>query len=210
MDAGGKLPLFNTPLHVTKSRINWGVIAILATDDANFATLLDTGWGLGHKWEKVVKSSKKWEIVKKLFTKSLSRSLDPKGRLMLPPEYRDGLIADGGSGSFWLTAFYGRLVAYLPADWDLVTEQLSSIPMPSPRLSHFKTKVMGLAQELEPDAQGRVRIPQVLMHEAKLHKDVMLVGMLNKFEIWDQASFNGLQLEDVSEELTGLGINLSL
>ena len=38
----------------------------------------------------------------------------------------------------------------------------------------------------------------------------MLVGMLNKFEIWDQASFNGLQLEDVSEELTGLGINLSL
>ena len=83
---------------------------------------------------------------------------------MLPPEYRDGLIADGGSGTFWLTAFYGRLVAYLPADWDLVTEQLSSIPMPSPRLSHFKTKVMGLAQELEPDAQGRVRIPQVLMH----------------------------------------------
>jgi MraZ protein len=165
---------------------------------------------LGHKWEKVVTSSKKWEIVKKLFTKSLSRSLDPKGRLMLPPEYRDGLIADGGSGTFWLTAFYGRLVAYLPADWDLVTEQLSSIPMPSPRLSHFKTKVMGLAQELEPDAQGRVRIPQVLMHEAKLHKDVMLVGMLNKFEIWDQASFNGLQLEDVSEELTGLGINLSL
>ena len=195
---------------MTKYRIIGGGIAILATDEANFATLLDTGYGLGHKWKKVVRSSKKWEIVKKLFTKSLSRSLDPKGRLMLPPEYRDGLIADGGSGTFWLTAFYGRLVAYLPADWDLVTEQLSSIPMPSPRLSHFKTKVMGLAQELEPDAQGRVRIPQVLMYEAKLHKDVMLVGMLNKFEIWDQASFNGLQLEDVSEELTGLGINLSL
>ena len=35
---------------------------------------------------------------------------------MLPPEYREGLYADGGSGTFWLTAFYGRLVAYLPAD----------------------------------------------------------------------------------------------
>ncbi len=172
--------------------------------------MLDTGQGLGHKWEKVVTSSKKWEKVKKLFTKSLSRSLDPKGRLMLPPEYREGLSADGGSGTFWLTAFYGRLVAYLPADWDLVTEQLGSIPMPSPRLSHFKTKVMGLAQELEPDAQGRVRIPQVLMREAGLHKDVMLVGMLNKFEIWDQDRFSALQLEDVSDELSGLGITLSL
>ena len=129
---------------------------------------------------------------------------------MLPPEYRDGLNADGGSGTFWLTAFYGRLVGYLPADWDLITEQLCSIPMPSPRLSHFKTKVMGLAHELEPDAQGRVRIPQVLMHEAKLHKDVMLVGMANKFEIWDQASFNALTFEDVSDELSGLGVNLSL
>ena len=68
----------------------------------------------------------------------------------------------------------------------------------------------GPAQELEPDAQGRVRIPQVLMREAGLHKDAMLVGMLNKFEIWDQERFNALQLEDVSDELSGLGITLSL
>ena len=166
---------------------------------------------MGHKWEKVViNGNKVVKEVPKLFTKSLSRSLDPKGRLMLPPEYRDGLCAEGATGAFWLTAYYGRLVAYLPENWEKITEQLSSIPMPSPRLSHFKTKVMGLAQELEPDAQGRVRIPQVLMHEAKLHKDVMLVGMLNKFEIWDQASFNALPLEDVSEALKALGINLSL
>ena len=139
-----------------------------------------------------------------------ARSLDPKGRLMLPPEYRDGLIADGGSGTFWLTAFYGRLVAYLPAEWDVVTEQLSSIPMPSPRLSHFKTKVMGLAQEMLPDAQGRVRIPQSLMREAGLQKDVMLVGMLSKFEIWDQTRFDALTLEDVSDELAASGVTISL
>ena len=64
--------------------------------------------------------------------------------------------------------------------------------------------------ECLPDAQGRVRIPQVLMREAGLHKDAMLVGMLNKFEIWDQERFNALQLEDVSDELSGLGITLSL
>lgn len=153
--------------------------------------------------------------MKKLFTKSLSRSLDPKGRLMLPPEYREALCAgpaDGeeSAGAFWLTAFYGRLVAYLPEDWNAVTEQLSRIRIPSPRLSHFKTKVMGLAQELTPDPQGRVRIPQSLMREAGLQKDVMLVGMLNKFEIWDQNRFDALQLEDVSEELAASGVDISL
>ncbi|CAI3226270.1 division/cell wall cluster transcriptional repressor MraZ [Desulfovibrio legallii] len=146
----------------------------------------------------------------KLFKKSLSRSLDPKGRLMLPPEYREGLCAEGGNGTFWLTAFYGRLVAYLPEDWEAVTTQLSSIALPSPRLAHFKTKVMGLAQELTPDAQGRVRIPQALMHEVGLEKDVMLVGMLSKFEIWDLARFNALSIEDVSAELAASGLNISL
>ena len=136
---------------------------------------------------------------------------------MLPPEYREALCAgsaagedDESTGTFWLTAFYGRLVAYLPADWDAVTEQLSRIRIPSPKLSHFKTNVMGLAQELTPDPQGRVRIPQALMREAGLQKDVMLVGMLNKFEIWDQKRFDALQLEDVSEELAASGVDISL
>lgn len=129
---------------------------------------------------------------------------------MLPPEYREGLCLDDGSGTFWLTAYYGHLVAYLPAEWEAVTEQLSSIAIPSPRLSHFKSKIIGLAQELEPDAQGRVRIPQSLMREAGLQKDVMLVGMLNKFEIWDQTRFDALEVDDVSAELAGYGLNISL
>ncbi len=133
---------------------------------------------------------------------------------MLPPEYREALCAGGGdgegAGAFWLTCFYGRLTAYLPAEWEAVTEQLGRIRIPSPRLSHFKTKIMGLAQELIPDPQGRVRIPQSLMREAGLQKDVMLVGMLNKFEIWDQKRFDELQLEDVSEELAASGVDISL
>ena len=120
-------------------------------------------------------------------------------------------FAPKAAGStFWLTAFYGRLVAYLPEDWEAVTTQLSSIALPSPRLAHFKTKVMGLAQELTPDAQGRVRITQALMHEVGLEKDVMLVGMLSKFEIWDLARFNALSIEDVSAELAASGLNISL
>jgi MraZ protein len=148
--------------------------------------------------------------VQKIFTKSLSRSLDVKGRLMLPPEYREGLLEHSSTGCFWLTAFYGRLVAYLPAQWEGVTDALSRIALPSPSLARFKTKVMGLAQELAPDAQGRVRIPQALMREAGLKKDVMLVGMLNKFEIWDQERFDAIVVEDVSAELAASGVQIIL
>ena len=147
-----------------------------------------------------------------LFVNPHSRSLDAKGRLMLPTDYRDGLLAAAGGGApqFWLTAFYGRLKAYLPDEWAQITEQLNRIPFSSIKLSHFKTKVLGLAQLVEPDAQGRVRISQPLMREAGLSRDVMLVGMGNKFEIWDQQRFDALSVEDVSAELESSGIAISL
>ena len=61
-----------------------------------------------------------------------------------------------------------------------------------------------------PDAQGRVRIPQPLMREAGLCKDVVLVGMYDKFEIWDQGRLDAIELTDVSAELAASGIEFSL
>lgn len=147
-----------------------------------------------------------------LFVNPHSRSLDAKGRLQLPTDYRDALQASAGDGvaCFWLTAFYGRLVAYLPDQWAQVTEHLNRIPFSSIKLSHFKTKVLGLAQQIEPDAQGRIRIPQPLMREAGLARDVLLVGMGDKFEIWDQQRFDALQVEDVSAELASSGLVIPL
>ncbi|MDR2745248.1 MAG: division/cell wall cluster transcriptional repressor MraZ [Desulfovibrio sp.] len=148
--------------------------------------------------------------MQKLFTKSLSRSLDPKGRLMLPSEYREALFADNDAGNFWLTGQNGCLVAYLPHNWDEITEQLNRISLPSQNLFYFKTKFIGLGQELAPDAQGRVRIPQSLMREADLQKDVMLVGMHSQFQIWDQIRFDALVPEDVSAELAAAGVTIAL
>lgn len=149
------------------------------------------------------------------FIGSFSRSLDSKGRLLLPPKYLEALDVSengesGSCGSFWLTCFYGRLVAYLPRNWENIVEQLSRTRFPSPKLAHFKTKIIGLAQEICPDNQGRIRLPQSLIREADLKKDIMLVGMLDKFEIWDQARFDALCVEDVFEELSANGIEVSL
>lgn len=149
---------------------------------------------------------------------------------MLPVEYREALLACASSKTsepsarlaevpplagpaevaFVLTGFYGRLVAYTLEDWERNVEQLSRVRNPSMKLSRFMSKVMGLAEEVVPDSQGRIRIPQPLMREAGLIKDVVLVGLGRKFEIWDQARFEALELEDVADELAAGGIDISL
>lgn len=152
------------------------------------------------------------------FTGSYFRSMDAKGRLVLPPKFLDALEAPGhggeagdpAAGAFWLTAYYGHLTAYLPDQWDAIVEQLSGIRMPPPALAHFKTKVIGLAHEMVPDGQGRVRIPQPLLRAAGLGRDAVLVGMLDKFEIWAQERFDDLPDEDVSEELAARNVDLDL
>lgn len=146
------------------------------------------------------------------FIGSFSRALDAKGRLLLPPKYLEALARGDGKepGPFWLTAFYGRLVAYLPENWENIVAQLSQTRFPSARLAHFKSKIIGLAEELLPDGQGRIRLPQSLMRAAGLNREIMLVGMLDKFEIWDQGRFDALAVEDVFEELSANGIEIPL
>ncbi len=90
------------------------------------------------------------------------------------------------------------------------TAYAASIFLPK-RLSHIsKSKIIGLAQEFFPDSQGRIRISQSLMREAGISRQIVLVGLLDKFEIWDQARSDALPMEDVSEELLACGIQLSL
>lgn len=127
----------------------------------------------------------------------------------MPAEYREAILASS-EGIFVLTGFYGRLVGYRLSDWEHTVEQFSRIRLPSLKLSRFMSKVLGLAEEYRLDAQGRVRLSQPLLREAGLEKDVVLVGLGNKFEIWDQQRFEALELEDVSEELAERGLDIAL
>lgn len=138
------------------------------------------------------------------------RSLDGKGRLLLPPGFLTALRAESEAGSFWLTSLYGRLTAYLPQTWENTVEQLCRVKLPSRKLANFKTRLIGMAHELAPDSQGRVHIPQALMREGGLYREVVLVGILEKFEIWDQARFEAVPNEDVSDELAASGIDIVL
>ena len=120
-------------------------------------------------------------------------TLDEKNRLTLPAKFRRAL-----EGGVVLTRGLDTCVEAYPAgDWQqLVESRLAGL---NP-LSH-ETRVLERfyytgAVELAPDKQGRVMLPSSLIEHAKLGREVVIVGMRDRLEIWDRASWRA-QLKEV-------------
>jgi MraZ protein len=113
-------------------------------------------------------------------------TLDDKGRLAIPTRYRDALLS--GGKAVVLTAHPdGCLLLYPPAAWEPVRGHIQSLSSFNPQARWWQRLLVGHAEELELDAQGRALISQSLRSFAALKKDVTLVGQGNRFEIWDSA-----------------------
>jgi MraZ protein len=117
------------------------------------------------------------------------RSLDPKGRLMLPVEFRDVIFATTQPGKAILTNFDGCVVGYSLPEWERIEESFQRINMLNRQLRDFQRFFMSGAMEVELDKQGRMLIPPHLRIYAGLSRDVVLAGIGRKFEIWDLARF---------------------
>lgn len=153
--------------------------------------------------------------MQEFFSGTYYRNLDSKGRLSLPPAWLKILARNAGEqarcgAAFWLTAIYGRLTAYLPPEWEHTVQQLCSIKVPSLKLANFKSRLIGLASEMQPDGQGRILLTQPLCKAAGLGKNIVLVGLMNNFEIWDQGRFENIAEDETSigAELASLGIDI--
>lgn len=131
------------------------------------------------------------------------RSVDAKGRLMLPPEFRQEL------SSVVLTNFDGCVVGYPPDEWRKVESRLESANNPNKRARDFLRFFLGGAEEVPVDGQGRVLVPQTLRDYAGLEKDVFLVGVGKNFEIWDKGRHNAIMtqsFDDISDDLAAAGL----
>jgi len=153
--------------------------------------------------------------MKPRFRKRFHRSLDSKGRLMLPPEYRDIIYAASSSGSLVFTTYDECIAVYTMPEWEAFEEKMEQLKNPNRAQRDFHRQLVGSAEELVLDPQGRVRISQSLMRFAGLSKDVVLVGRGSTFEIWDTQRLEGIKLDvdaldRVVKELAENGIDCSL
>lgn len=113
--------------------------------------------------------------------------LDSKGRLAIPAKHRDALLVRA-QGRLIITADpAGCLLVYPEPEWIPVRDKLNTLSGAQMPIRRF---IVGQAEEVEMDASGRILVPPSLRQRAQLDKAVALVGMGNKFELWDDAKWN--------------------
>ena len=138
-----------------------------------------------------------------MFRGASAVNLDAKGRLAIPTRYRPEILEkDQGLMVCTVDARQSCLLLYPLHEWEKVEQQLLRLSSFDPVQSALKRVMMGYATECELDSAGRILLSQPLRQHANLEKNIMLVGQLNKFEIWSEPQWH----EQVTED-KALGIN---
>ena len=119
-----------------------------------------------------------------MFQGATELSLDAKGRLAVPTRYRDALNA--GGGAVVLTAHPdGCVLLYPRPAWEPIGTRIQSLSSFNEQARWWQRLLVGFAEELALDAQGRILVSPALRKFGDLKKEVMLVGQGSHFEIWD-------------------------
>lgn len=134
-------------------------------------------------------------------------SIDGKNRLFIPARLRQNVVR------FIITSgLEGCLFVYTPENWKKITERLKTLPLTKADARKFLRTFLSGANECHLDEQGRILIPKSLCNYANIRKEVIVVGVLDRIEIWSKTDWESYQEEaqkkfvEVAEKLVDLGI----
>jgi MraZ protein len=116
-----------------------------------------------------------------MFLGEYQYKVDAKGRVPLPPKYRerlkDGLVLTAGPETC--------IVAYPSSEWEKIAANLTGGPMLPNKLRRLHRALFASAYDLETDGQGRIALPQLLRDHAGIRDDVIIAGANTYFELWN-------------------------
>ena len=117
-----------------------------------------------------------------MFMGEYNHTIDAKGRLIVPAKFREIL----GDNFIVTKGLDGCLFVYPNDEWTRFEEKLKSLPLTNKNARQFTRFFLAGAAACEVDKQGRILLPQVLREFASLEKDVVLVGVASRIEIWSR------------------------
>lgn len=132
-------------------------------------------------------------------------TVDEKGRLFMPAKLREDL----GKEFYISKGLDGCLFVYDKEQWQLFEDKLNALPMSKKEARDLRRYFFAGATEGSCDKQGRVMLPPTLRQHAGISKDVVIVGVGNRAEIWAAERWNTYSQESaevLAEKLTDLGI----
>lgn len=128
-------------------------------------------------------------------TGEYSHTIDSKGRLFMPAKLREEL-----GEAFYLCKGLGKcLFVYSAKNWTEFEEKVNAMPIT--KAIKIQRNIFPTAGRCEPDAQGRVLVPQKLREYAKLDKSVTVIGMGNHAEIWNSDAWEEISAEQTDATL---------
>ncbi len=137
-------------------------------------------------------------------------NLDGKGRLSVPSKHRDALFAQCEGRLIVTVEPSGCLLIYPEPEWAPIYEKLNAL---TGAQAAIKRLIIGHAEDVQLDSAGRLLISPRLRAVAKLDKEVALVGMGSKFELWDAAEWDkrtaatmAIDSEDLAAQMEGIAL----
>ena len=143
-----------------------------------------------------------------MFMSEYNHTVDAKGRLIIPSKFRETL----GDEFVISKGMDGCLYVYANEDWNAFEQKLTSLPLTNKAARQFARFFLAGAASVEVDKQGRILIPGNLREFAKLDKDVVLVGVGSRIEIWSKTQYDDISddvdMDDVTQSMEDLGLTI--
>ncbi|MCM1045334.1 MAG: division/cell wall cluster transcriptional repressor MraZ [Candidatus Gastranaerophilales bacterium] len=143
-----------------------------------------------------------------MFMGEYNHTIDAKGRLSIPSKFRSIL----GMEFVISKGIDGCLYAYANEDWTRFEKNLTSLPLVDKGARQFARFFLAGAAQMELDPQGRILLPASLREFAGLEKDVVLVGVGTRIEIWSKSRWDEANAEvDIDDITAGMkDMNLTI
>ena len=143
-----------------------------------------------------------------MFIGEYEHSVDVKGRIIMPSKLRENI-----GEKFIVTKGLDKcLFAYSKSEWTNFEEKLKTLPLTNKNARDFVRFFLSGAVECEIDKQGRFLVPANLRTYANIDKEIVIIGVGTRLEIWNKSSWTNysseenISADEIAENMTMLGI----
>jgi MraZ protein len=127
------------------------------------------------------------------FKGSYAYSVDRKGRMNIPARLRK-YVSSEANDTFVITRGYEQcLFAYPLDEWGKLEESIRQLSPTNPQHRYFTRTLLENAIESQLDGQSRITIPRELLHLAAIENEVLILGVLERIEIWNPTTYREYQ-----------------
>jgi len=143
-----------------------------------------------------------------MFIGEYNHTLDEKNRLAIPAKFR-AVLAKGAVVTRGLDSC---LFLYAKTAWQELANKLAKLPISQSNTRAFSRLMLAGAMDVGLDKQGRIILPDYLKQYASLKKKVVITGLMNRLEIWDEEAWGQYKANteknsgDIAEALGELGV----